>query len=229
MPQLWRVWAIVMAIGVLTVAGFMMQWKFLTARFWMILFPIAMLLFGGTGLLFFLRSQLSQIGLIVFLVVMYGLYLEDVFILNYQNYKYSSLSLPNISFFINTFAGFCLFACGFALDLIGVVPMWLITLCAFFFSSAMMLHLFWSYNIWEKKHLLTVFMLALTVTELVWVLQFWPTAFFVNSMLIAIVLYCVPSIIQLHIRNALSRQSIIRYVALAVVMTVSVVTTSQWS
>jgi hypothetical protein len=107
--------------------------------------------------------------------------------------------------------------------------MWLMTLSAFFFSGAMMLHLFWSYSIWDRKHVMTVMMLALSITELVWVLQFWPTAFFVNAMLIAIVLYCVPSIVQLHLRNALTRHAIVRYVSIALLMIASVVTTSQWS
>jgi uncharacterized SAM-binding protein YcdF (DUF218 family) len=92
-----------------------------------------------------------------------------------------------------------------------------------------MFHVFWSHNIWDRKHVTTVLMLSVLVTELVWVLQFWPTAFFVNGICIAIVLYAVPSIIQLHIRNALSRQALIRYVSIAVLTVVSVVTTSQWS
>lgn len=176
--QYWLTWLIISLAFVLVVAGFMLQWKLLTVRFWMTVFPIITLLVGGTGLLFFLPSVALQWGLAAFLVIMYGLYLEDVFTLNYQQYKYTSLSLPNIAFFMNTFAGFCLFACGFALHVIGLVPVWLITVTAFCFSSAMMFHVFWSHNIWDRKHVTTVLMLSVLVTELVWVLQFWPTAFF---------------------------------------------------
>lgn len=228
-PQYWLQWGIVSTAFVVVVAGFMLQWKVWTLRFWMTVFPMVMLLVGGTGLLLFLQSPLMQYSLAAFLVIMYGLYLEDVFTLNYQQYKYTSLSLPNIAFFMNTFAGFCLFACGYALHLIGLVPVWLITVSAFCFSCAMMFHVFWSHNIWDRKHVITVFMLSLMVTEFVWVLQFWPTAFFVNGLLIAIILYSVPSIVQLHIRNALSRQALIRYVSIAVITIVSVVATSQWS
>lgn len=228
-PQTWKVWAVLMAVLIIAVAGFMMQWRILIARFWMTMFPVAMLLIGGTGLLFFLRSSFTQWALALFLVVMYGLYLEDVFTLNYQQYKYTSLSLPNIAFFMNTTAGFCLFASAFAMNLIGLVPVWMITTFAFCFSATMMFHVFWTHNIWDRKHALTIVMLALVVTELVWVLQFWPTAFFVNGVLVAIVLYAVPSIVQLQIRNALSRQALIRYVSIAVLLIASVVTTSQWS
>jgi len=228
-PDLWRTWLTAMAVVVFAALGFMFDWKFFSVRFWMTVFPVAMLLIGGTGLLFFLSSPLSRYGLAVFLVVLYGLYLEDVFTLNYQQYKYSSLSLPNIAFFMNTCAGFCLFACAFALNLVGLMSLTTITCGAFFFSVSMMVHLFWTHNIWDKKHAVTIFMLAVVITQLVWVLQFWPTAFFVNGVLIAIVLYAVPSIVQLHIREALSRPVLIRYVSIAVVLTMSVITTSQWS
>ncbi|MFC1598356.1 hypothetical protein ACFL2M_02370, partial [Patescibacteria group bacterium] len=109
-PLEWRGWAIAIGVFVFVSLFFLMKWKWESLDFWYMLFPMAALTIGGTGLLFFLDKPLYQWLFAAILVVVYGVYTENVFIYYYQPQKYTNLSLPNLSFYMNTFASFTLFA-----------------------------------------------------------------------------------------------------------------------
>ncbi|MBI2410316.1 MAG: hypothetical protein HYV32_00270 [Candidatus Kerfeldbacteria bacterium] len=224
----WRVWVAQMAALIILSIGSMVEWKFRSKDFWLLAFPLVSLLAGGVGLLFFLNTTLTIVILASALVIAFGVYLESVFTYRYQPQKYTQLSLPNISLFINTFSGFSIFATAYAVNLINLLPDWAIPLIAFGFTLAMMIHIFWGYKIEYRPYIGTIFLVALLMAELTWVLHFWPTTFFVNGIIMAIALYSVPSLIHLRLREILTKQLVIQYSIVSLLAILFVMMTSQW-
>lgn len=227
--QEWPTWFLsILALPIVAI-GFMTEWKFRSVEFWNLLFPLFFVIVGGTSLIFFLNVTLYQLVVVIALVIVLGVYLESVFTYRYQPQKYATLSLPNMSSVINTFAGFALFTSAFALYFINRIPVWVLPIIAFAFSLAMMLHLFWGYKIQKQNQGMIIVIFPVIMAELIWVLHFWPTAFLVNGIIGAIVLYCVPSLIQLQSRDILTRRLLIQYIVVSLITILGVVATAQWT
>lgn len=228
-PDRWKYWVALMTVLLITSVAFMVQWKWKSTVFWGTLFPVAMLMIGGTGALTFIRSLPVQIIAALALIVLYALYIEDVFIYRFQQHRYSQLSLPNISFFIGVAGTFAFFAFLFALRLLGTARVWQITIAAVVYGFVFMIHVLWSYQAWKPQYSIYALLVGLCAGELAWVLQFWPTAFYVNGAIMAALLYLLPSLIQMSVRDTLHRASVIRYVALSIALVVIILSTSQWT
>ncbi|HLD21488.1 MAG TPA: hypothetical protein VJB65_01150 [Patescibacteria group bacterium] len=224
----WKIFVMSMLVLTIVSIAFMVEWRVRSAQFWGLLFPVFSMNMGGIGLLFFLDSILYRILLSVVLILFFGVYLENVFTFRYQPQKYVLLSLPNLSSFMNTFSGFTVCTVGFALHLIDYLPIWVLTLLSFALSIAMMFQVLWSYQIPLSGHGISILLVSLLVAEGVWVLQFWPTNFFVNGMIVAVVLYCVPSLLLMKLRGILTKKLTIQYVVVSAVTVISVIATAQW-
>lgn len=228
-PELWQVWVIVVVLLVLFTVGYMVQWKFRTSQLWISLFTTMTLALGGIGFLIFVERQFYQWLTIISVVVLYGLYIENLFIFYYLPRKATHFSLPNMSFFIMIIGGFLLFSFAFAMQLIRLIPFWCIVLLGMIYSMSMMYVLLQSYTVWKKEQFPILLAVGFLLGELVVVLQFWPTSYFVNGMIVAILLYCVPSLIQLDIRHLLTRKTLFRYLAVSAAAFIVILSTSQWS
>ena len=228
-PMQWAYWTASIAIVVVLTMGFMVSWKFRSADFWGILFPVFTLLAGGIGSLFFVNSLTLRVVYGLLLVTLFGVYIEDVFIYRFQQHRYTQLSLPNLSFFISTLGALTLFSFMFALRLIGILSVWQITATAVIFGVTFMIHVLWSYQVWHPRYAAYALLTGLLVGELAWVLQFWPTALFVNGTIMAVLIYVFPSLIQMRLRDTITRASVTRYIIVCVVTLVAVLTTSQWT
>lgn len=218
-------------IGLLMLVAIKYLWpiSIFSFRLWMSFFPLVMLTAGGVGLLFFLDSRVIQFLWVALIVLFVSVYLEIFFVFHYQPQRYIQLSLPHIVTVMNTLAGFSLFAFLFALNLIGMLSSWVITAAAFCFAVLLLVNILWSYKIWQREFMGIVVFVAILFAELTWILQFWPTTFYVNGLIMAIAFYCLPSIIQLQLRGALTRPTALRYTIISAVALVSVVSSAQWT
>lgn len=228
-PTLYVWWSAGIGIVALASVAFMTKWKFASVHFWWALFPLVSFLFGGTGLLFFLDQPLYRILWVIFLVMMVGFYFEDLFMYYYQPQKYSPLSLARLSFVMNIVASFSLFSFLFGYQLIGLVQSWLLPLIAMAYAMAMMTHMLWSYKIWGPHAGWVILLFGLFTAELVWILHFLPTVYFVNGILVGIVLYCLASLVQMKFRQIINRALTLRYVLISSMLVLSILSTSQWT
>lgn len=225
----WKGWVIGIGIVTILVPLFLLAWKWKSASFWFALFPILAFITGGTGLIFFLDKPFYQWLFALLLVVIFAVYSENLYTFHHQPHKYTTLSLPNLSFYIGTFTGFSLFAFLFALNLIRIIPVWVIVLAAFVYTVGMLMHMLRSYNIWHIQHSAAVAFIALLAAEAVWVLQYWPTAFFINGIIVAVLLYSIPSLLRLKLRDTLTKRAVFQYVVVSLLAIAGVLSTSQWT
>lgn len=227
--QEWVTYIAALAAVVVFSIAMMVEWKWRTIEFFGLLFPYCVGVAGGIGYLLFLERiglQYFTIGLIALLS---GIYLENVFTYRYQPQKYTQFSLPNFSLFLLTSASFCLFSAGFGLELTNVIEYTTLVAFAAVFALATMVYLVWGYQIPKGKRIAAILLPTVLMAELVWVLKFWPTAFFVNGLIIAVFIYAVPTLIQLQLRERMTKKLWRQYAIVSGVVLTAVILTSQWT
>ncbi len=228
-PERWQLWSAIILLWVLGSVLFLLHWRPLSLAFWAALMPLAVLLCGGTGVLFFLDVAVSRWIFAVVLVLLYGVYTETLFVYHYQPQLYTNLSLPRLSLYLITIGSVCLFSFFWALHLIGALSVWLLVVLAMVIMAAIMLHILYSYQLWSDENLVLVLLTALLFGEVAWVLQYWPAAFYVNGMVMGLVVYLVPSIVLMQLRGALNRRVLWRYAMMSIIALVLILTTTQWT
>lgn len=227
-PVEWRTWTAAIAATAFLTILLMTHWRILSADFWAMLFPIAGLLIGGTGVLFFADFPELQWGIAGMLVFLFALYTENMFVFYYQPQKYTVLSLPNLSFFINVFAAFGLFSFGYALNLINIAPAWVVALIGAVYSLLFIMHVMWSYKLLHKRYLNVIVIMSVLIAQLIWTLQFWPVSFYVNGVIVAVAFFLVASLVQLALRNVLEKKLIWQYIGMSTVGVAAVLLTTRW-
>lgn len=245
-PQDWRVWSGGLLFTVFFSVAFLMQWKWRTREFWAVCFPILSFIIGGVGLLLFFESVWIQLAFAFTISILFGTYLENIFIFYYQPQRYSRLSIPNLSFFLLLFSIFSLFTTIFAIQFVGLITRWmlileippgaspfvsqgLLALVGFLFGMAVMAHMLWSYKLLTPEHRYAIPFFGLICAQLIWIFQYLPVAFYVNGMWITIIAYAVLACTQLHFRKILTRRLLVQYVVIALVASALILGTSQWT
>lgn len=227
-PTEWRSIVISIAAVILVSIILMTQWHILSSDFWGMLFPLFSFFLGGIGLLFFVNIPELQWIMSAVLVLLCALYIENVFVFYYQPQKYTVLSLPNLSFFLNIFTAFTLFSFVYALELINLTSLWHILLVATLFSFFFFLHLLWSYKLLQKKNLSLLFIGTVIMVECIGVLQLWPVAYYVKGVIIAIIFFLFGSCMQLALRQLLAKKIILQYTLMCALSLLAVLLTARW-
>lgn len=209
--------------------GYMLQWALHRSVFWMALFPLVAFVGGLGGYFFFVTSTVGKWSFFIFLPLFVGVYLETLFTKHFQEQRYTQHSLPAVAFLLNVVGACTLFAFLFALYLIAVLPLWSLVTFGLVFGALHMQHQLWSYQVWDRRTVMVAVIVGVLTAELVWVLHFWPTAFTMNGIVVSILLYCIPSLVQLQFRKALTPALVWRYVGVSIVASIAVFVTSAWS
>lgn len=225
----WTQWIIALVVVVVFSVIYMHEWKWFRARTWLSSFPLIVLLGGGTGMLFFVEGTPLRVILIIALSIIYGVFMENMFTLNYQPAKYTSLSLPKLSIVFNIISAFFLFSTLFALQLIGLIPAWLISVAALIFGGVHMAYLLRGFNVSPEKGRGMAVMVSIIFAEAVTALHFLPSGFYVNGAFAAIMIYFVTSYYLMVAREAYTRRFFIEIIVLSVVLLVLLFVTTQWT
>lgn len=245
-PQDWRLWSGVLLLTVFLSVAFLMQWKWRTREFWAVSFPILSFILGGVGLLLFFENLWFQLAFVAVITILFGTYLENIFIFYYQPQRYSHLSIPNLSFFLLLFSIFSLFTTAFAIQFVGLitrlmlildipagvspfVSQGLLALVGLLFGAAVMAHMLWSYKLLSPEHRYAIPLFGLLCAQLMWVMQYLPVAFYVSGMWVTVIAYAVLATTQLHFRKILTRRLLVQYVVIALLASVLILASSQWT
>lgn len=228
-PLEWQIWTIFIAVITSLSILIMTNWKWKTAEFWSFFYPLLVWMIGGTSLLFFVTIGWVQWVLAALIIIVYAGYTENIFTYIYQPQRYTNLSLPNLAFYLMVAGTFTMATAGFGLEFIQVIPYWLIIVLAGLHGGVMMtLHLR-GYNALKRQQWPTIGVSALLLAQLAWVLQYWPTAFIINGMLMAIMVYSVPSLFLAIARDSLQRAQIIQYSSITLIALIATLASAQWT
>lgn len=228
-PIQWVEWLIAAAVFAVASLLFMMRWRWNTAETWFAAFPILTLLVGGTGMLFFIEGLVLRCVAAAALSIIYGVYMENLFTLHFQPSKYASLSLPKLSLVLNVITAFFLFSTAFALQLIGLIQFWLISVLALFYGSLHMAYMLRGFNVAPEKRRGFILFVGIIFAELITVIGFLPTGFYVDGLFAAIMVYFLTTFALMIARDAFSKRQFIEQVVLAVCMLIILFATAQWT
>lgn len=228
-PAEWVSWVIAIIVYAVVSSLFMLRWEWRGMEFVSTVFPLLLFLGSSTGVFMFIPSQLWRYALVAGIIIVHAVYMENVFTLHYQSSKYTSLSLPRLTVMMNTISVFLLGTGLFAIDLVTPIQDWIIVVFLAIIFAILLLQMVYQFSVYHKAQLQDIGIIVLLLSEIVWVIQFFPTAFFVNGALIAIFWYAFSSIYLQHERHALTRPVLLQYIIISSMMIALVSATAQWT
>lgn len=228
-PLQWIEWLVALGVFALLSLLFMMRWRWNAVETWFAAFPILTLLIGGTGMLFFVEGLVLRCIAALALSIIYGVYMENLFTLHFQPSKYTSLSLPKMSLVLNVITAFFLFSTAFALQLIGLIPFWIISVIALLFGCIHMAYMLRGFNVAPEKHRGFVLFVGILFAESITAIGFLPTGFYVDGLFAAIMVYFLTTFSLMIARDAFTKRQYIEQVVLTAVMIAVLFATAQWT
>jgi hypothetical protein len=95
---------------------------------------------------------------------------------------------------------------------------WLILLIFFFLTSLLFYQIFHLFGVLRKRSVIYALFSSLALTQIAWILCFWPIEYFFSGILLTIVFYSFWGLIHHQLENTLTKMLVIEYVALSLVI-----------
>lgn len=207
-------------------------WEFtkrkLNKRFFdFLLAPLLLVISNGYFLMFLSDLMLYRATVIVTAVLLY-LFLEQILNYFFYSLKYQPYTLESFSFYTNILTVFFVSAGLFSAITFLHTSRFMITGVLLLFALACVYQTFWVHKIsWGKSHLFLA-AIPLALSQLFLTISFWPTNFFVNALVIAVLFYLMVGLSRLFLLETLNRNSIIFYLTTGFVTVGIVLFTAQW-
>lgn len=189
-------------------------------NFWPFVVNFILLISGTIFFLIFIRNQSLKIIFIFFLSIFFLFLLEIIFRFIYEPRKYPVYSLENISFLFLLINSFLFFSFFFALRTFFNFSIIYSLIFLFFIICWNLYFLFRLIKIpLERIYFLFV---SLIILELFYSFIFLPTAFYVNGLILTILLFLIVNLIIKNKENLLTAEIIKKYLfftSLALILT----------
>lgn len=221
-------WLIMLSVAVSLACAFLLQWKVWSAQFFWITTPLLFLVITSAGVAVMVPNEWMSVAYVIVAAIMTGVYIEDVFIMLFQSYKYTQLSLPLFCIFLNVWSAYGLALIGFTALLLHITQPWVVIVVAGIFGLYLGGHILWSFALWKKQMWSIPVITALLLAEYAWILTTLPFSFIVTAFLFAIVVYALSSYIQLIYRNAYTFDTMIRPTIVSVLGSMAILLTTRW-
>jgi hypothetical protein len=181
------------------------------------------------GLLLLIENPWWYHGLTIGAGFFLYLFLEQILNYFYFAVRYQPYTLENFSFYWNMLAVFAVSASLFAALLFVGIKVWYLT--AFFFIVIFILtkQIYWVNKIEWTKYAIFCWVTALTMSELFLVLNYLPTSYLVNGIVMAIVFYVMTGLGRLFLQDKLNARNIFNYLIMGGASLIAVLATAQWT
>lgn len=224
----WLSMVLWIAAVVIVAHAYILEWRFLSGEFVWSLVGALFWVMGGIGFFMFLVNPVYQWVMIALIVIVYGVYTENVFTYHFQPHRYTPLSLPKLSYYMMIVSTLFVVSTLFALDVINSTPLWLTLVVLPLYTGFVTAALFRGYGVLERKNYWLIAIVALGSLELGWVVHYFPTSYFVAGALCAVYVYALPSILLMVARDTIEKKAAIQYGSVALLTTAAILLTSQW-
>lgn len=228
-PEQWYVPSVIGLVLVLVSVSFLLQWHVFHKDFFLAAYPLFLFLVGVTGFAIFLVNTFTQVTAMIGATILVAIYLESIFIYHYQPQQSTNLTYSHLSYLVAVLSVFFLASFGFALGLIGYASPVLLSILAFFLIGLYLLHMLLSYKIWESYRIVTIAAVSALCAQLIWILQYLPTAYYVNGAIVVSVFYLLSSFMQLDFREILDARAIRTYGGIAVIILLLTMLSATWT
>ncbi len=195
-----------------------------------LLFVAAPLLLLVGSLLFFLFPEDWRIRQVIVVAtsVVTWVYLEQVFAFQYHTAGYQAFALENISGYMNVSSVFCIVSGLFGLRFFIGYPLWLVIVVSGITLFLATNHTLAMGKIEGRVRHGHAFLIALLGTEVIGSLSLLPSSHFLNGLIAATYYFVLTNLTQYHLRSALDRTHVRRYVLLGLAVVVLSALTAHW-
>lgn len=202
--------------------------KISSRNFWSLaVLPLFFYLLTANYILILSNGYFRHIVVILFLITLY-FYLENLFLFYFQRAYYQINSLENAGLFLNILLFFLLAVDLNALSVLLNPPLWLLSLCLIVILFIILSQLFWILKINDKLKYAYILILTLLMLEFFWALSFLPSNFYALAIILTIIYYFSFGIIRSKLANELSRQILIRYLTISLILILIIIFSSHW-
>lgn len=178
----------------------------------------------------FLESVTAKWILATTVVVVNGLYAENLFTFYHLPHAYQAYSLEYLSLVIAVISSFFFASGGYASSMFlqEFAPIWVSAIVVFFATLFLTLAMFWVSKVGFETGRRYAFAAAVLMTELYAVLSFLPTSFVTNAAAFATLFYCYLGLMRAHVLERLSAKVVRRYAYSGVGLLLVIFVSAQW-
>lgn len=183
-----------------------------------------------SSILFFTLIDQSIIRhiFIVLITIGYLIELHNIYIFFYQSEDYQPYALENINGYINLSAFFLLISSVYGVILYFSWPSWTSILIVFFLACFFSWRAFHSYKVAWSDGKVYIFIIGLVMAEAAMVVNFLPTSFLFNGLLLILMYYLLMNYLRDHLRHMYDRRLLIRYILISASGALIGILTTRW-
>lgn len=206
----------------------LLGWQARTFQFWHLLGTPTLFFLATFGNLFLLETPIVQIGLCAFTTVLLFIFVEHVFSFIHLPTQYQPFTLEYLSQLLHVLSVFFLSTLGFGLLLFLQIKLWMLCVLFFPFLFFIVYGTLWAGKVEARSVKVYALASAVLMTEFFATISFLPTGFYTNAAFLALGVYALLGLSRADALRKLSKQVVIRYALLFVVLTAVIASTSQW-
>lgn len=197
-------------------------------KFWYFLISPALYLLGILSFIIFIELAWLKIFLAIVLSLILSLFLENIYLYNYNFEKYQTYGLQNFSNYLNLITVFFLFSSFFGFIIFLQIAVWLLLLAVAIISVLTVYQTMWVSRIELNRSWLYLMVITLLMAQGFWILAFLPTSIYVNGLILAAIYYLLVGLSLNRLLGILDRSVIKRYITVTVVVLTITLITAKW-
>ena len=218
---------------VLIVSTFFTVWQLSERKirrifFWETLLLPGLLVTGALLFIIFLEAHLTRHFVIFILGLLLWLFLEAVYLRQYDRPRYQPHALENISSHLSVAAAFFWYTGLYRLNIYFQMADWLVSILAGVVGCALLYQLLWTADIPSRAGRASIALLGIMLAELALVLSTLPTSVYVNGTVLTACFYTMSGIIRNWLHGIQEAKVMRRYVLLGGLIALVILLTAKW-
>lgn len=161
-------------------------------------------------------------------VVVYALLMKNITVFVCEPARYIPYSLQHISTYSNVLSSFFFYVSIFIFYILQITHLRYLLAVTIVITALLVWQTFWSQKIaWERARPFVLY-ITLVMTEMVWLLHYWPVSFFVSGLTLTLTFYMLLHLSRHQLTETLTRTVAWRYVTISVIALTLLYGSARW-
>ncbi|MFA6553625.1 MAG: hypothetical protein WCT27_04315 [Patescibacteria group bacterium] len=185
-------------------------------------------LFLISSLIFFslIDHPLVRVIFLILVTIGYFMELDNLYIYLYETEKYQPYALENVHGYVNLTSLYLLVSSLYGLLLYFNWPSWIVIIFVFFLTVFFAWRTLISYKVDKSKSRIYIFISGLLLAESALIVNFLPTSYLFNGLVLAIIYYFLINFLRDYLRDMLDKKALVKYSVISgSAMLISILTT----
>jgi len=192
-----------------------------------LLSPLLFIISCSIILLFLENNNIKQI-FIIGSVLTYILIIINIYSFFHQTEKYQPYTIENLSGYVNLISIFLFYASFYSFGLFINTPTWFLTILVFIVTILISYQTLWVNKINFRKARLFLIIIGIIIAELFWCVDFLPTSYFVNAVILIIFYYVIINVSRDYLLGLINFKSVRQYLLVSFFVLILILATAPW-